>query len=329
MSLKFAFAGFRHPHAFTLLERVRSTPGAQIVGAWEPDEATQTVAREHGVECEYPTLESLLHDSGCDVVIVGDTYGRREGEILQALRAGKHVLSDKPCCTTQEGLAAIRAECSRPDAPCLGCMFDLGTAPAMATAQNLVAQGHLGDLLSIQFNGMHPLNYHDGRPDWYFDPGLHGGTVNDLASHAFDYLPRLAGSPVEKILFASSRNVGFPQCPRFQNVAQLAFQLKNDAIVSGDVSYTAPKAAAFTLPSYWRFTVTGTKGWMEFAYGSDTVLLATSQDKAPRGTPLVPPPRDYFDGFLDAIAGRPSEFTTQRHLATAYWGIAAQAACNA
>ena len=328
MSLKFAFAGFRHPHTFTLLERVRTTPGAQIVGAWEPDEASRIAAEARGIACEFPTLEALLCDSGCDVVVIGDAYGRRETEVLQALRAGKHILSDKPFCTTQEGLDVIRAECTRPNAPCLGCMFDLGTAPAMATARALVAQGRLGELLSIQFNGMHPLNYHDGRPDWYFEVGLHGGTLNDLASHAFDYLPRLANSPVEKILFANACNVGFPQCQHFQNVAQVVFQLENGVVVSGDVSYTAPKGAAFTLPSYWRFTVTGTKGWMEFAYGSNAVLLATSQDKAPQAIPLGAPTKDYFDGFLDAIAGRPTEFTTQRHLTTASWCIKAQADCN-
>lgn len=328
MSLKFAFAGFRHPHAFALLERVRATPGAQIVGAWEPDEASRIAAKARGMACECPSLEALLFDTGCDVVVVGDAYGRREAEVLQALRAGKHVLSDKPFCTTQEGLDAIRTECARPHAPCLGCMFDLGTTPAMTTARSLVAQGQLGELQSIQFNGMHPLNYHDGRPDWYFEAGLHGGTLNDLASHAFDYLPRLANSPVAKILFAHADNVGFPQCPHFQNVAQVVFQLEDGAVVSGDVSYTAPKGTAFTLPSYWRFVVTGTRGWMEFAYGSSDLLLATAQDKSPQKIPLDPPAKDYFDGFLDAIAGRPTEFSTQRHLTTAAWCLKAQDASN-
>ncbi len=324
--LKFAFAGFRHGHVFALLERIRATAGMEIVGACEPDDAARAVAQEHGVVCEYPTVEALLSKSGCDVVVVGEAYGRREAVVLQALRAGKHVLSDKPFCTTQAGLEAIQAECAKPGAPRLGCMFDLGTTPAMTTARAVVADGRLGTLQSIQFNGMHPLNYRNGRPDWYFEPGMHGGTINDLASHAFDFLPRLANSPIEKILFASARNVAFPECPDFQNVAQVSFLMKNGVVVSGDVSYTAPKISAFSLPSYWRFTVTGTQGWMEFAYGKDTVLLANPTDAEPQAVPLASAIPDYFDGFLAELQGRPTEFTTQRHLTTAEWCLKAQCA---
>lgn len=324
MSLKFAFAGFRHGHVYALLDRIRSTADMEIVGACEPDDVSRAVAQEHGVACEYPTLEALLSKSGCDVVVVGEAYGRRESVVLQALRAGKHVLSDKPFCTTLAGLEAIKVECAKPNAPRLGCMFDLGTTPAMTTARAVVAEGRLGELQSIQFNGMHPLNYRNGRPDWYFQPGMHGGTINDLASHAFDYLPRLVISPIDEILFANAKNVAFPECPDFQNVAQVAFRMKNGVVVSGDVSYTAPKTSAFSLPSYWRFTVTGTLGWMEFAYGKDIVLLANASDPEPQEVPLAPPIPDYFDGFLDDINGKTTEFTTQRHLQTAYWCLKAQ-----
>lgn len=325
--MNFAFAGFRHGHVISLLNRIRETPSARIAGVWEEEAAARDNARANGLECNYGTLEELLAKSGCDAVVVGDAYGRREAIVLAALKAGRHVLSDKPYCTTRAGLEAIAACCEN-GGPRLGCMFDLGTTPAMLTARQVVREGRLGELISVQFNGMHPLNYGKGRPEWYFQKGMHGGTINDLASHAFDYLPRLAGSPVAEILFARAVNTAFPECPSFQNSAQLAFRLANGAVVTGDVSYTAPKGCAFSLPSYWRFTVTGTLGWMEFSYASPNVLLALENDAEPIIVPPAPALPDYFDGFLAEVAGQPTEFTTARHLETARWCLAAQEAAE-
>jgi len=30
------------------------------------------------------------------------------------------------------------------------------------------------------------------RPAWYFEPGMHGGTLNDIAIHALDFIPWVA-----------------------------------------------------------------------------------------------------------------------------------------
>lgn len=323
--LSFAFAGFRHPHVFSLVERIRQTPGATMVATWEEDAAARDLAREKGVACPFvDTLEELLA-LPVQVLVVGEAYGRRESVILAALRRGIHVLSDKPFCTTLAALEEMEALCQAPNSPRLGCMFDLGTTPGMTTAERLVREGTLGDLLAIQFNGMHPLNYRQGRPDWYFQPGMHGGTINDLASHAFDYLPRLCQSPIRKLLFAQAANRHFPECPHFQNVAQLALEMESGAVVTGDVSYATPRGSAFTLPSYWRFTVTGTRGWMEFTYQGTELYLAVGDEASPRTIPLDPPAEDYFDGFLKEIQGQESAFPTRRHFQTARWCLEAQA----
>ena len=326
--LAFAFAGFRHPHVFSLVERIRQTPGATLVAAWEEDEAARALAREKGVDC--PFVESLqdLLNLPIQVLVVGEVYARREAVIIAALKKGIHVLSDKPFCTSLDGWSQIDCLCSKSKnipGPKLGCMFDLGTCPPMATASRLVKEGTLGELLSIQFNGMHPLNYHKGRPDWYFQEGMHGGTINDLACHAFDFLPRLCGCPVDNFTYVKTFNQHFPECPHFQNVAHIAFGMECGTQVTGDVSYTAPRGSAFALPSYWRFTVPGTKGWMELSYAGKEVLPALEDDPAPRAIPLDPQGEDYFDGFLKEIQGQESDFSTERLLKTAWWCLRAQA----
>ena len=59
-----------------------------------------------------------------------------------------------------------------------------------------------GDLVTISFGGQHALNYRpgdaDGRAEWYFEEGKHGGTLTDIAVHGVDISQWIARSKVSK-----------------------------------------------------------------------------------------------------------------------------------
>ena len=54
--------------------------------------------------------------------------------------------------------------------------------------REIILSGELGEVASIHIDGQHPLNP-SVRPGWYFEPGKHGGTINDIGIHAFDFVP--------------------------------------------------------------------------------------------------------------------------------------------
>ena len=320
--LNFGFCGFRHGHVFSLYERVKSSAETAVVSAFEADEAARKAAEDQGVIFNCSTYADMLADKNIDVIAFGGAYGDRAAAVKQAIAAGKHVLSDKPFCISLADLDEI-TELLKKHKVVLGCMFDLRTNPNLYTAAKLIKEGAIGEVNGVQFNGMHPLNY-GTRPSWYFEKGMHGGTINDIAIHLFDLLPSLTGHKVQKIISAFGGNVNFPEVPYFSNAGALMLTLDNGACVNGDVSYFAP---SFAAPSYWRFTIGGSKGMIEFNYSTPGVLLM--QHGCENRT--VEPENahsDYFDAFLSEVGGKKSSPCMEEILQTARWALLAQQVAN-
>lgn len=270
--MNLAFCGLKHAHVGSLYALCAQNPDVRILGAWEGEEAYRAAARAWMQAPFYSTLDELLNDKEVEVVVIGDAYGARGQEAIRALKAGKHVLSDKPLCTRMVELKEIeRIAGDRHLA--VGCMLDLRFDPALRLARNLVRSGELGEIHAINFTGQHPLNY-GTRPSWYFDARLHGGTFNDLAIHGLDAVSMITGLSYARTHCARQYNAFAREVPSFPDCAQLMGEYENGAGLIADVSYSAPAQAAFRLPSYWRFSFWGDKGMIECTLGAEKLLLA-------------------------------------------------------
>lgn len=275
--MKIAFAGLRHAHIFQLTDLARQNPSVEIAGVWEENEEAAAAARSFFSEKWYPNYENLLADQSVDIVAIGDYYGVRGQRIIQALNAGKHILTDKPVCTSTEELDQIEKLCTEKHLS-LGCMLDLRYDPALRLAQEIISSGQLGEIHALSFSGQHPLQW-GTRPHWYFEEGKHGGTFNDIAIHGLDAVQMITGHSYVKTLCAHQWNAFAKESPDFLDCAQLIGELSNGAGLIADVSYSAPNGSAFTLPSYWRFTFWGVNGYLECRYGEGGVTIALSADK--------------------------------------------------
>ena len=229
-----AFCGLRHGHIFSLYDLAKANPEVRVVGAWEEDEAARAQAMEKIAEPFYGSYEQLLADPRVEIVAVGDYYGVRGQRIIQALRAGRHVLSDKPLCTRLSELDEIERLC-REKGLYVGCMLDLRYDPALRLAARLVRSGELGEIHAVNFTGQHPLNY-GTRPMWYFEPGKHGGTFNDLAIHGLDAVRFITGLDYRRTLYARQYNAFAREQPDFPDCAQLMGEYENGAGLVADVS---------------------------------------------------------------------------------------------
>ena len=264
------FWGLKHPHVFDLLRFAKQNGETLITGAFEPDASYAEKAGEFGRF--YKSREELLNDPAVDIVAIGDSYASRGREAIDALRHGKHVLTDKPLCTRTEELEEIE-RLSREKGLCVGCMLDLRYDPALRLAARLISEGRLGEIHAVNFTGQHPLNY-GTRAEWYFDGKSHGGTFNDLIIHGVDAVSYITGLTKLTVLHARNWNAFAKEKPLFRDCAQLLGKYENGAGLTADVSYSAPSGSAFRLPSYWRFSFWGEKGMIECSLGSENVLFA-------------------------------------------------------
>jgi predicted dehydrogenase len=137
------------------------------------------------------TLEDALQDSAVDAVYIALPVALHSGAAIAALRAGKHVLCEKPMAMNDAQAEKMVAE-----ANASGCL--LGVAyyrrlyPKLIRAKELIAAGAIGRPLLAE------ANCHSGPPSaergWLLDPAMAGGgPLYDIASHRIDAMNFLFG----------------------------------------------------------------------------------------------------------------------------------------
>lgn len=322
MNMNIAFAGFRHEHIFGLYQSALAEAGVTVRGAFEENDEARAAAEDKGVAFPYPTYEALLADKAVEIVAVGDYYGIRGRRVIEALKSGKHVICDKPLCTSLSELDEIeRLAAEKGLKVCV--MLDLRYLPQVEKAREIIAAGGLGEIRLASFTGQHCLNY-GKRPHWYFEPGKHGGTINDIAVHGIDLLRFLTGKNLTEVTRAETWNAFAEKEPRFEDCAQFAVQM-GDMTVTADVSYAAPKCKT-PLPTYWRFTLWGTRGMMEFHYASPELRVYRETEEI-----FDCPARkaDLLRDFIAEIGGEnPAAVNTADMLASQRQALLVQAAAD-
>ena len=172
-------------------------------------------------------------------------------------------------------------------------MFDLRYKPQIPKVCEIVKNGEIGEIKNITFTGQHCLDY-GNRPMWYFEKGKHGGTINDIAIHGVDIVRFLTGLGIKNVTAARTWNHFATKEPDFKDCGQFMAELTNGAGLMMDVSYAAPKSCGFKLETYWRFTIWGTKGVIEYKLnGGPNSKVIDSDDGA-----LVQVALDGTDGFV-------------------------------
>ncbi len=327
--MRLAFIGFRHGHILGLYERAIQDKAIDVVAAAEDDPATRDALERGGqVRLTHSDWREMLESVECDAVAIGDYYGRRGEIAIAALQADRHVIADKPLCTDSSELERIAALAADRDRR-VGLMLDLRDGAPLRTARRLIVQDQaIGEVHTVTFTAQHPL-LRERRPAWYFEPGKHGGTINDIAIHALDAIPWVTGRRWAGIVAARAWNARLGEVEHFQDAAQLMLTLDNGGGVLGDVSYLAPDCCGYKAPQYWRMTFHGSAGVVEVVQTAGRVLLCGPGDDDFHRVRLDRArPGGYLESFRADIAGEPAELTTADVLTASRVALAAQAAAD-
>ena len=140
----------------------------------------------------------LLARSDVDVVSVCTPATSHSGIVLDAIRAEKHVLCEKPMATTKEDADAIvAAAAGRPDL-CISCVFQHRDDPALKRARWLLEQQMLGRVLAVHLSARvrrDATYYANTRGRMEADGG---GALMVQGIHLLDALIWLVG-PIESV----------------------------------------------------------------------------------------------------------------------------------
>lgn len=305
--MKILFYGFRHDHIIGLYKKAMENSRVEVVACIEEHEPTRiAVSKAQGIvfDTEKSYDEWLLED--VDIVAFGGAYGDRGEAAIKALKAGKHLILDKPVCIKKSELRKIM-KLSRERGLKVACMFDLRYMPVARLAKSMVESGELGEVRNVSYTGQHFLNY-GKRPSWYFEKGKHGGTLNDLAIHGVDLIRYITGLEYKKVNSARVWNAYADKEPDFKDCGIYMAELANGAGVLCDVSYSAP-VQVYNTDTYWNFKFWCDKGMMTFNFNSTALTVYDMNEGKPRVIEAVDDGKNYLDDLIDDIVNDSMDMT--------------------
>jgi predicted dehydrogenase len=243
----------------------------------------------------YNSIDALLADPAIDAVDLCLPTHLHEPVAIQALRAGKHVLVEKPLALDGASARRIIAEAET-------CRRTLMTAQVLRFFPEYVAlRDALPELGPVRHATFHRRCAAPGWGGWLLDPARSGGGVFDLMIHDVDICLHLFGAP------ASLAATGHADAIH----ASLFYPDGQVAVVTGGWE-PAP-----AYPFRMEYQVSGERGIVEYSStGRPPTLYAGTERVLPlAATPGYEAEIDYFIACCES--GRPPALCPPRESAQA------------
>jgi len=143
----------------------------------------------------WPTLDAALLDQAVDAVYVGTPVVLHAPQTIESLRAGRHVLCEKPMAMN-EAEARSMVEAADKSGKTFGVAYYRRAYPKVQRAKQLLETGAIGRPVLAELT-CHMWFDGEGGRSWLVDPArAGGGPLFDVASHRIDVLNFLFGQPL-------------------------------------------------------------------------------------------------------------------------------------
>src|SRR5262245_49309362 len=190
--------GFMGPAHTEALRRLGITP-VGILGS-SPEKSARAVAAL-GISKAYKDYDELLADNEVKVVHITSPNRFHFDQAAKALRAGKHVLCEKPLAMTPQDSAAL-VRIAKETGLLAGVNYNIRFYPLNIEARERIKRGDIGNVFSI---------YGSYVQDWLLYPtdynwrvlAKEGGAlraVADIGTHWLDLMQTITGLQVEAVL---------------------------------------------------------------------------------------------------------------------------------
>ncbi len=185
--------------ASTHAEALSRIPLARLGGVYSRNPANAEALATRWNAKAFTSLESLLDSGEIDAVLVATPSGAHEEVVLPALRAGLHVLCEKPLEISMERVERMTAEAKGRNLILAG-FFPLRYGTGAQAIRKALEAGRFGRLtfLSARVKWWRDQDYYNGsswRGTWRLDGG---GALMNQGIHAVDLLQWLGG-PVSQV----------------------------------------------------------------------------------------------------------------------------------
>jgi predicted dehydrogenase len=197
------YGGMGRHHAERIRKRVDCV---EVVGAYDVREERMEAARKDGYRT-YASVDELLADGEIDIVTIATPNNFHKDQTIRALRAGKHVVCEKPVALNSDELIEMTAAARE-----IGKVFTVHQNRRwdrdFVIVKTAIEQGKLGKPFFIESRvaGSNGVLY-----EWRGYKVNGGGMLYDWGVHLIDQLLWMIDSPVISV-YASLKKIFCKEC---------------------------------------------------------------------------------------------------------------------
>lgn len=207
---------------------------AQLVAVCDIDkEKADALAEKSGAKAYYDIDELLAAESGVDVVSICTPNGLHAQHSIKALKAGFHVLCEKPLATNVNDCGEMIKTAEAANRR-LFAIKQNRFNPPVAAVKKAIDEGKFGKIYSVQLSCFWNRNPQYYENSWKGTKDLDGGTLYTQFSHFIDLLYWLIGDV--KTAKAFMQNYDHKEIIEFEDTGAVILEFYNGAI--GTVNYT-------------------------------------------------------------------------------------------
>ena len=261
MSIKVGIIGCGKIAQVRHIPEYAANPDAEVYGFYDINLArAEELAQKYGGKA-YASYEELLADPEIAAVSVCAANHAHAEISIAALKAGKHVLCEKPMAVTLEECEAMVAA-AKESGKYLMIGQNQRLAKAHAKAKELIEQGAIGKVLTFRtifgHGGPETWSVDPGKNTWFFDKTKAAmGAMADLGIHKTDMIQYVLGSKIVKtqaVLTTLDKKDATGNLIGVDDNAICIYQMENGIIGTMTASWTYYAAEDNTTVIY------GTKG---------------------------------------------------------------------
>jgi len=259
---------------------------------------TQDACQSLGIPRAYQSLEELMSDGSVDVVHVCTPNHLHFPEAASALRAGKHVMCEKPLAMNTRETSAL-VELARERRRVGAVTYNLRYYPLCQEAHALVQQGMIGEPQIAYGTYLQDWLFYPSDWNWRLEPELGGEmrAVADIGTHWMDLICWITGRKVTELCADLATIIPVRQRPRgpvetFRKADNLATEpvpMSTDDYASILLHFeqglrgvlTVSQVSAGRKNRMW-FEIDGTEGSLAFDQENPNVLWIGSRKEANR-----------------------------------------------
>jgi len=233
-------------------EAIRHCDAAELAGLWSIDDSLNNEKSERFSCPVFESLEALLGDATIDAVFVLTNLETHAHYATLAMRAGKHVLIEKPVAADLDELNALK-RCAEENQVILFPGHNYIYEAGLQRSRRMLDEGRLGKLVAIY------IHYHIHHPENVAE--RYPGVIRHILSHHGYILRYLGGNPTA---VSAMKSVVHYEHFQGEDLAMVNLRLEGGALAH----FCADFAADDNSSDPWTFVVKviGTEGASRFSY---------------------------------------------------------------